>query len=59
MNLPNLITVSPLVLTAAVLCCLEWIGDPVHPAPALVWIIRFRLIAFATKRQINHRTIVS
>ena len=48
MNLPNLITVSRLVLTAAVFVCLEWIADPLHPEPALVWIafVLFLIAAF-------------
>jgi CDP-diacylglycerol--glycerol-3-phosphate 3-phosphatidyltransferase len=37
MNLPNLITVSRLVITAGVFVCLECVDDPVHPDATLVW----------------------
>lgn len=38
MNLPNLITLARLVLTAAVFVCLEAFVDPAQPGPAAVWI---------------------
>ena len=49
MNLPNLITVSRLVLTAAVFLCLEWTSDPQRPEPALVWwaFVLFLIAAFS------------
>ena len=37
MNLPNLITVSRLVITAMVFVCLEAVPDPARPDPTLVW----------------------
>lgn len=37
MNLPNLITLSRLLLTLACFVCLELIADPRQPSPALAW----------------------
>jgi CDP-diacylglycerol--glycerol-3-phosphate 3-phosphatidyltransferase len=36
-NVPNTITLSRLVVTAATFVCLELIGDPARPDAALVW----------------------
>lgn len=49
MNLPNLITLSRLVITAGVFGCLEWVADPVRPEPALVWwaFVLFLVAAFS------------
>lgn len=49
MNLPNLITVSRLVLTAAVFLCLEWTTDPQQPEAVLVWwaFVLFLIAAFS------------
>lgn len=38
MNLPNLITLARLLLTAAVFVCLEAFVDPAQPRPVAVWI---------------------
>lgn len=48
MNLPNLITVSRLVITVGVFVCLEAVADPVRPEPKLVWIafVLFLIAAF-------------
>ncbi|MFY9344122.1 MAG: CDP-diacylglycerol--glycerol-3-phosphate 3-phosphatidyltransferase [Planctomycetota bacterium] len=48
MNLPNLITLSRLLLTALVFVCLEWVADPLHPEPPLVWtaFVLFLIAAF-------------
>lgn len=48
MNLPNLITVSRLAITAAVFVCLEVSGDPQRPAATLVWtaFVLFLIAAF-------------
>lgn len=48
MNLPNCITVSRLVFTAAVFVCLEAMGDPLHPDKALAWLsfVLFLIAAF-------------
>lgn len=48
MNLPNLITLSRLVITAGVFVCLECVADPVHPEPTLVWtaFVLFLVAAF-------------
>ncbi len=37
MNLPNLITLSRLVITAVCFLCLELVEDPAHPDVTLVW----------------------
>ena len=37
-NIPNLITVSRLVVTAAVFVCLEWIQNPEQPDAVLGWL---------------------
>lgn len=49
MNLPNLITVSRLVLTVAVFLCLEWTSDPQQPEAVLVWwaFVLFLIAAFS------------
>jgi CDP-diacylglycerol--glycerol-3-phosphate 3-phosphatidyltransferase len=36
-NLPNLITLLRLVLTALVFVCLEWVAEPRQPEVGLVW----------------------
>lgn len=48
MNLPNLITLSRLVITAGVFVCLEWVADPVQTEPTLVWtaFVLFLVAAF-------------
>lgn len=48
MNLPNLITISRLVITAGVFVCLEAVADPTRPDPALVWtaFVLFLIAAF-------------
>lgn len=46
MNLPNWITVSRLVITAACFLCLEWIPDPAEPSAVLGW-WAFGLFLFA------------
>ncbi|MBL8749892.1 MAG: CDP-diacylglycerol--glycerol-3-phosphate 3-phosphatidyltransferase [Planctomycetes bacterium] len=48
MNLPNLITLARLVLTAAVFVCLEFAGDVGRPASAMVWtaFVLFLIAAF-------------
>ncbi len=48
MNLPNLITLARLVLTAAVFVSLESIADPLHANAKLVWIafVLFLIAAF-------------
>ncbi len=48
MNLPNLITLARLVLTAAVFVSLESIADPLHANAMLVWIafVLFLIAAF-------------
>lgn len=48
MNVPNLITVARLCITALVFVCLECSGDPARPAPAWVWtaFVLFLIAAF-------------
>ena len=48
MNVPNLITVSRLVITGGVFVCLEAIPDAKAPTPALVWtgFVLFLVAAF-------------
>lgn len=49
MNVPNAITLSRLLVTAATFVCLEVVGDPGHPDPALVWVaFALFLVAAAT-----------
>ena len=49
MNLPNLITLSRLVLTAVVFGCLEAVAAPASPSPTLVWtaFVVFLVAAFS------------
>lgn len=49
MNLPNLITLSRLLLTAVVFGCLEAVPDPARPSPILVWtaFVVFLVAAFS------------
>jgi CDP-diacylglycerol--glycerol-3-phosphate 3-phosphatidyltransferase len=49
MNLPNLITLSRLLLTAVVFGCLEAVADPAQPTPILAWtaFVVFLVAAFS------------
>ncbi len=38
MNVPNAITLSRLVVTAATFVCLELVADPARPDPTLIWL---------------------
>jgi CDP-diacylglycerol---glycerol-3-phosphate 3-phosphatidyltransferase len=48
-NVPNLITLSRLLLTAATFVCLECMGDPLHPSATLTWLafVLFLIAAFS------------
>lgn len=46
MNVPNAITLSRLLVTAATFVCLEGTGDPTRPSAAMTW-LAFALFMFA------------